>query len=95
MLTFQCDTGYMPQEEVTSTCLSNSSWVPLPDCNTIDAGTLWFLLTQTWAPSVTVYTCSSKFLVENFPFSDCNSNYSFMLYSTGDIIYIQNLTQPQ
>ena len=30
MLTFQCDTGYMPQEEVTSTCLSNSSWVPTP-----------------------------------------------------------------
>ena len=32
MLTFQCDTGYMPQEEVTSTCLSNSSWVPTPEC---------------------------------------------------------------
>ena len=32
MLTFQCDTGYMPQEEVTSTCLSNSSWVPIPEC---------------------------------------------------------------
>ena len=32
MLTFQCDTGYMPQEEVTSTCLSNSSWVPAPEC---------------------------------------------------------------
>ena len=29
---FQCDTGYMPQEEVTSTCLSNSSWVPAPEC---------------------------------------------------------------
>ena len=42
MLTFQCDTGYMPEEEVTSTCLSNSSWVPLPECTTIDAGTLWF-----------------------------------------------------
>ena len=32
MLTFQCDTGYMPQKEVTSTCLSNSSWVPIPEC---------------------------------------------------------------
>ena len=32
MLTFQCDTGYMPQEEVTSTCLSNRSWVPTPEC---------------------------------------------------------------
>ena len=32
MLTFQCDTGYMPQEEVTSTYLSSSSWVPLPEC---------------------------------------------------------------
>ena len=32
MLTFQCDTGYMPQEEVTSTCLPNSSWVPIPEC---------------------------------------------------------------
>ena len=32
MLTFQCDTGYMPQEEVTSTCLSNRSWVPIPEC---------------------------------------------------------------
>ena len=35
MLTFQCDTGYMPQEEVTSICLSNSSWVPAPDCKGI------------------------------------------------------------
>ena len=35
MLTFQCDTGYMPQEELTSTCLSSSSWVPLPECNGI------------------------------------------------------------
>ena len=33
MLTFQCDTGYMPQEEVTSTCLSNSSWIPVPVCH--------------------------------------------------------------
>ena len=33
MLTFQCDTGYMPQEEVTSTCLSNRSWVPIPECD--------------------------------------------------------------
>ena len=32
MLTFQCDTGYMPQEELTLTCLSNSSWVPTPEC---------------------------------------------------------------
>ena len=32
MLTFQCDTGYMPQEEVTSTCLSNGNWVPTPEC---------------------------------------------------------------
>ena len=32
MLTFQCDTGYMPQEEVTSTCLPNSSWGPTPEC---------------------------------------------------------------
>ena len=31
-MTFQCDTGYMPQEEVISTCLSNSSWVPSPEC---------------------------------------------------------------
>ena len=38
MLTFQCDTGYMPQEEVTSTCLSNSSWVPTPQCEGIDVG---------------------------------------------------------
>ena len=35
MLTFQCDTGYMPQEEVTSTCLSNRSWVPLPECESM------------------------------------------------------------
>ena len=36
MLTFQCDTGYMPQEEVTSTCLSNSSWVPgAPECESM------------------------------------------------------------
>ena len=35
MLTFQCDTGYMPQEEVTSICLSNSSWVPLPECESM------------------------------------------------------------
>ena len=44
MLTFQCDTGYMPLGDGTSTCLSNSSWVPAPECNTIDAGicTLWF-----------------------------------------------------
>ena len=32
MLTFQCDTGYMPQKEVTSTCLSNSSWIPVMEC---------------------------------------------------------------
>ena len=32
MLTFQCDNGYMPQEEVTSTCLPNSSWVPVMEC---------------------------------------------------------------
>ena len=39
ILTFQCDTGYMPQEEVTSTCLSNSSWVPAPECTgNLDSG---------------------------------------------------------
>ena len=31
-MTFQCDNGYMPQEEVTSTCLSNGNWVPIPEC---------------------------------------------------------------
>ena len=35
MLTFQCDTGYMPQEEVTSTCLPNSSWIPVMECISI------------------------------------------------------------
>ena len=32
MLTFQCDDGYMPQDEVTSTCLHNGSWIPIPHC---------------------------------------------------------------
>ena len=32
ILTFHCDTGYMPQAAVTSTCSFNSSWVPLPQC---------------------------------------------------------------
>ena len=32
MLTFQCELGYMPQEQVTSTCLHNSSLVPIPHC---------------------------------------------------------------
>ena len=35
MLAFQCDTGYTPQEEVTSTCMSNSSWIPTPECEGI------------------------------------------------------------
>ena len=39
MLTFQCETGYMPQEEVTSICLSNSSWIPTPECR----GTLFMV----------------------------------------------------
>ena len=33
MLTFQCEMGYMPQEEVTSACLLNRTWVPMPECN--------------------------------------------------------------
>ena len=32
MLTFQCDTGYMPQG-ATSTCMPNTSWIPIPMCN--------------------------------------------------------------
>ena len=32
MLTFQCNTGYIPHEQVTSTCLENGSWVPIPQC---------------------------------------------------------------
>ena len=38
MLTFQCDTGYMPQKEVTSTCLSKRSWVPIPECEGMYVG---------------------------------------------------------
>ena len=32
MLTFQCNAGYIPQEQMTSTCLENGSWVPIPQC---------------------------------------------------------------
>ena len=35
MLTIQCDTGYMPLERVTSTCLSNRNWSPIPECEGI------------------------------------------------------------
>ena len=35
MLTFQCDAGYMPQNEMTSTCLSKEHWVPIPECKGI------------------------------------------------------------
>ena len=35
MLIFQCDPGYMPREELSSTCLSNSSWYPFPECEGI------------------------------------------------------------
>ena len=35
MLTFQCDTGYMPQEGGVSTCKSNTSWIPRPECEGI------------------------------------------------------------
>ena len=39
MLAFQCDAGYMPQEEVTSTCLSNRSWIPKPECESVSVTT--------------------------------------------------------
>ena len=31
-LTFQCNTGYLPHEQVTSTCMANGTWVPIPQC---------------------------------------------------------------
>ena len=32
MLKFQCDPGYIPQGDGISTCLANSSWVPVQEC---------------------------------------------------------------
>ena len=32
MLTFQCNDGYIPHEQMTSTCQGNDSWVPIPQC---------------------------------------------------------------
>ena len=41
MLTFQCDTGYLPQDGI-SICLSNTSWVPIPYCK----GIIVFIVNQ-------------------------------------------------
>ena len=32
ILTFQCNTGYIPHEQTASTCQGNGSWVPIPQC---------------------------------------------------------------
>ena len=31
-LTFQCNTGYLPHQLVTSTCMANCNWIPIPQC---------------------------------------------------------------
>ena len=31
-LTYRCDTGYLPHEQMVSTCMSNGSWIPTPHC---------------------------------------------------------------
>ena len=38
-LTFGCNTGYIPHEQVTSICMENGIWVPMPQC--ILAGMLY------------------------------------------------------
>ena len=43
-LTFQCNTGYLPHEQVTSTCTKNGSWVPVPRC--VMAGMLLNLICE-------------------------------------------------
>ena len=53
-LTFQCNTGYLPQEQVISTCMANGTWVPIPQC--VLAGTLL----NTHIRMLTNYYCSTR-----------------------------------
>ena len=67
MLIFQCDTGYMPQEEITSTCMSNSSWVPAPECEGIYNIILVKTKLITMASVITVVTVTILFqIIFNF-----------------------------
>ena len=31
-LTFQCNIGYIPYKQMTSICMMNGTWVPIPQC---------------------------------------------------------------
>ena len=43
-LTFQCNTGYLPHQLVTSTCMANgNNWVPIPQCILAGIMTLYTL----------------------------------------------------
>ena len=32
VLTFECDTGYLPYKQTISRCFTNGSWIPTPHC---------------------------------------------------------------